>query len=144
MVFTGTFDHTLDAKNRLTVPARFRPALGGGLFMVKGLEPCVAVWPTEGYSATTSAALAGLNPFSPQARDLKRFFYANAFDDKLDSAGRIMLPGALLAHAGVDREVHILGQGDYLEIWDRERWRTYNDDLPARAGELTANLGHPA
>lgn len=144
MIFTGTFDHTLDTKHRLTIPSRFRAAFSAGLVLVKSVEPCVAVWATETYSANTSQALAGLNPFGPEARDLKRLFFSNAFDQELDAAGRIMLPAPLLEHSGITREVHVLGQGDYLEIWDRERWRTYNAELTERAADLTASLGHPA
>jgi MraZ protein len=144
LAFHGTFEHTLDAKHRLTVPSKFRGALAGRAFLVKGVDRCISVYPEQTYSAMTQAALAGLNPFSPEARELRRFFNANAEDVELDSAGRVMLPRTHLEHAGIDRQVVILGAGDSLELWDRESWKTYETDLTARAPDLTAALGHPS
>lgn len=144
MAFHGTFDHTLDAKHRLTVPSKFRAALDGKIVLVKGVEQCIAVYPEATYSGLTAAALEGLNPFSPQARELKRMFYGNAFDTELDSAGRVMLPAKYLEHASLDRDAVITGAGDSLEIWDRATWAAYDSDLTARAADLTASLGHPA
>ena len=91
MAFHGTFDHSLDAKNRLTVPARFRAALSGGVFLVRGVDPCISLYPEATYTSITQSALSALNPFSPQARELKRMLYGNATSSELDSAGRVML-----------------------------------------------------
>jgi MraZ protein len=144
LAFHGTFEHTLDAKNRLTVPAKFRAALAGRVFLVKGVDRCLSVYPEETYSAMTERALSGLNPFSPEARDLKRMFYGNAVDAELDSAGRVMLPPKHMEHAGITREVVITGAGECLELWDHATWQAYDSDLTARASDLTASLGHPA
>ena len=144
MAFHGTFEHSLDAKNRLTVPARFRAALAGRVFLVRGPDPCISLYPEATYTALTQAALGGLNPFSTQARELKRFFHSNATDTELDSAGRVMLTQKFLDHAGIGREVVITGVGDCLELWDRSTWEAYDTDLTARAPDLTASLGHPA
>ena len=91
MAFRGTFDYTLDAKNRLTVPARFRAELAGGVVLAKGLERCVAVWTPAAYDEYTAAALHGLHPLSKEAQKLRRFFSANSLDTELDAAGRVML-----------------------------------------------------
>ncbi len=144
MAFRGTFDHTLDAKNRLTIPAKFRAALADGVVLAKGVEPCVAIWRPADYDAYTAAALAGLNPLSPQARDMQRFFSANAFDTELDSAGRVMIPTFLVEHSGLQRDVVVTGAGQCLEIWGRERWGAYNGDLSERVPAITESLGHPA
>src|ERR671917_92580 len=116
LAFHGTFDHTLDAKNRLTVPSKFRSALAGRVFLVKGADPCLSVYPEATYAAMTEQALAGLNPLSAQARELSRLFYANAMEVELDGAGRIMVPGRFRDAAGIAQ----------------------------RAPDLTASLGHPA
>ena len=143
--FHGTFDHTLDAKNRLTVPSRFRSTLAGTVFLVKGGEPCLSLYPAETYHAMAEAALAGMNPLSRQKREFSRLFYANAMSLELDGAGRIMLPSRFMEHAGIEsREVVVAGAGDCLEIWDRAAWESYDTDLAQRAPELTASLGHPA
>ena len=144
MAFHGTFEHTLDAKNRLTVPAKFRAALAGKVFLVRGADPCISLYPEATYSELTETALQGMNPFSTQARELKRMFYGNATDTELDSAGRVMLTPRHLEHGGIDREVVITGAGDCLELWDRSAWEAYDRDLSQRAPDLTASLGHPA
>ena len=144
MAFNGNFEHTLDAKHRLTVPSKFRTQLAGSVFLVKGLDRCISVYPEKTYSALTDAALAGLNPFSPQARALKRWFHGNAADVELDSAGRVMVPPAHRGFAGIDRQVMIVGAGDSLELWDLDAWKAYDPDLTAQAAELTSSLGHPA
>jgi MraZ protein len=143
--FHGTFDHSLDAKNRLTVPSRFRAPLVGTVFLVKGAEPCLSLYPAATYEAMAQAALASMNPLSTQKREFSRLFYANAMSMELDGAGRIMLPPRFMEHAGIrSREVVVAGAGDCLELWDRATWESYDADLAQRAPELTASLGHPA
>src|SRR3954449_9813264 len=78
LAFHGTFEHSLDAKNRLTVPAKFRAALAGKVFLVRGPDPCISLYPEATYSTLTTAALEGMNPFSAQARELKRLFHSTA------------------------------------------------------------------
>jgi MraZ protein len=144
MAFRGTFDYTLDAKNRLTVPARFRAELAGGVVLAKGLERCVAVWTPSAYDTYTAAALQGLHPLSKDAQKLRRFFSANSLDTELDAAGRVMVPTFLLDHAGLSRDVVVTGADDSLEIWDRATWTTYNDALSADVDEITTHLGNTA
>jgi MraZ protein len=143
--FHGTFEHTLDAKNRLTVPSKFRSMLAGTVFLVRGAEPCLSLYPAATYDAMAQAALAQMNPLSSQKREFSRLFYANAMSMELDGAGRIMLPPKYLQHAGIEsRDVVVAGAGDCLELWDRARWESYDADLAQRAPDLTASLGHPA
>jgi MraZ protein len=144
LAFNGNFEHTLDVKHRLTVPSKFRAQLAGKVFLVKGPDRCISVYPEPTYSAMTSAALAGLNPMSPEAREMRRVLHGNAVDVELDSAGRVMLPPAHRTFAGIDRQVMIVGTGEALELWDLDAWNAYETDLTARASELTAALGHPA
>jgi MraZ protein len=144
MVFRGTFDYSLDAKNRLTVPARFRAALAEGVVLAKGLERCVALWTPSGYDAYTQSSLAGFHPLSDEARKLKRFFAANSLDTELDGAGRVMMPPFLVDHAGLGKEVTVTGAGDNLEIWDRVSWTEYNAALASDITDITASLGHTA
>ncbi len=144
MPFQGNHDHSLDAKNRLTVPAKSRPELAGGVSLVKGFERCLQVWPASDYERVTKQALEGLNPLSPQARDLKRHLYGNAMATELDSAGRINLPASFLQYAGITKDVVVIGSGEYLEVWDRDAWNTDDADLIPRAADHIASVGHPA
>ena len=114
------------------------------MFLVRGVDPCISLYPEATYTALTEAALSGLNPFSPRPASSSGCFYGNATDTELDSAGRVMLTPRHLEHAGIDREVVITGAGDCLELWDRSAWEAYDRDLSQRAPDLTASLGHPA
>jgi MraZ protein len=142
MAFRGTFEHTLDAKNRLTVPAKFRAVLSDGVVLAQGIERCVALWTPDGYDRYTSRTLERLNPLSAEARQLDRYFNANAFDTELDAAGRVMIPGPLLEHGGLSKDCVVTGARECLEIWDRDAWAAYNADLTARVPDITATLGH--
>ncbi len=145
MAFTGRFEHSLDAKNRLTVPAKYRAALAGTVYVVRGADPCISVYPEAAYRDLAERSLAGLNPLSAQAKRASRFFYSQADDVELDGAGRITLQAKHLKHAGIDgRETVIAGSGDCLEVWDRTAWERYESDLKAHGAELTESLGHPA
>ena len=144
MAFHGTFEHTLDAKNRLTVPSKLRAAFSEGAFLVKGADRCISLYPSATYSALTETALSSFNPLSAQARELKRYFHSNAQAVELDSAGRVMIGPRHLEHAGIDRDVTVIGAGDCLELWDPSTWERYDADLTAHATDLTAALVHPA
>ncbi len=144
MAFRGHFDYSLDAKNRLNVPAKFRAAFSSGVVLAKGLEPCVAVWAPDTFERWTESFLSNLNPVSPERRKLTRYFAGSSFDAELDSAGRVTLNNALLEHAGIQKEVVIVGNLDHLEIWDRDRWGDDQTALNAEVAGIAESLGHPS
>jgi transcriptional regulator MraZ len=119
----GEYDHTLDEKNRLTLPAKFRQALGGGVVVTRGMDGCLFVFTRGDWDDFVGARLEGLNPFSREARQMSRFMFAGATETELDKQGRIMLPSALIEHARLGREVVVAGVRDHVEIWDRSAWR---------------------
>ena len=121
----GEYEHTLDEKNRLTLPARFRQAFDGGIVVTRGVDPCLVVFTLEGWERFVTARLEGLDPFSREARQMSRFIFAGAAEAELDRQGRVMLPPALIEHAGLGREVVVAGVRDYVEIWDRAGWRKH-------------------
>jgi MraZ protein len=145
LAFNGIHTPTLDAKNRLTVPARFRPQLqAGGATITKGFEQCLQVWPTAVYDEIAQRAMAGINPFSPEARELNRHLFGNSQPTELDSAGRLGFPAPFLQFAGITKDLVVVGAGQYFEVWDRERWQAYDAELISRAAEHIASVGHPA
>lgn len=144
MAFRGTFDYSLDAKNRLTVPAKFRASLSDGVVLAKGVERCVEMWVPKDFEDYVARALEGWPPLSQQREKLELFFSANALDTELDSAGRIMVPQFLLTHAGLSKEAVVTGAGTRLQVWDRAAWSSYNDSLTADVADIRAQLVHPA
>jgi MraZ protein len=150
LTFRGTFEHALDAKHRLTIPARFRGVLANGVVLAAspevqpGAPRTVSVWTPEEYDTFTTSTLAGLNPSSPKARELKRFFFNASFDTELDSANRVMIPPHLMAYADLDKEVVVTGSGECLEVWDRGSYARNFEDVLTRIPDLTASLGDTA
>jgi MraZ protein len=127
--FTGQADYTLDAKNRLTVPARYRGLLEGGLVLAKDIEPCVAIWPSAGYDEFRRAALQDVHPMSRRGRKIMTFLSANSTPATLDGAGRVPLQPFLMDHGRLEKDVTVVGAGDHLQIWNREAWTAYNAQL---------------
>jgi transcriptional regulator MraZ len=150
LIFRGTFEHALDAKHRLTVPAKFRAALAGGVVLAAspettpGAPRSIAIWTPQSYDAYTSAALADLNPLSANARDLERFFFNFSHDTELDSANRVMIPAPLMEYAGLGKDVIVTGSGKCLEVFDRGKYTGYSDDVLIRVPDIAASLGHTA
>ena len=143
MAFTGTFEHNLDTKNRLTIPSKFRAELSKGVYLSRAIENVISLYPAETYTAMADQALAHFtNPLSAQARETRRLLFGTEQETELDSDGRVMLTQRFLEHAGIGREVVITGVGDCLEIWDRSAWADYDTGLTQRAPELTESLGH--
>jgi MraZ protein len=144
LAFRGHFDYSLDAKNRLNVPAKFRAAFSSGVVLAKALEPCVAVWAPDTFERWTESFLSNLNPVSPERRKLTRYFAGSSFDVELDSAGRVTLNQALLEHAGIQKEIVVVGNLDHLEIWDRDRFGEDQQALNAEVSGIAESLGHPS
>jgi MraZ protein len=142
--FTGQADYTLDAKNRLTVPARFRGALEGGLVLAKDIDPCVAIWPSAGYDEFRRAALQDVHPMSQRGRKIMTFLSANSMPASLDGAGRVPLPPFLMSHGNLEREVTVVGVGDHLQLWNRAAWTAYNDQLAADIFDISAAFDEPS
>ena len=144
MAFRGHFDYSLDAKNRLNIPPKFRAAFSNGVVLAKALEPCVAIWTPDGFEQWTESFLSRLGPLSPERRKLTRFFAGSSFDAELDSAGRVTLNQALLDHASIQKEVVIVGNLDHLEVWDRDKWLADQRALSDEIVEIAESLGHPS
>jgi MraZ protein len=141
LAFHGQHEHSLDSKDRLTIPARFRAALADGVILVKGLDPCVEVYPVHEFGRFEEREVAGFSTFSRDQRRMRRRIYAHSVDEKLDSAGRIRLPGNLIEHAGLGGTCVIVGVGDYLEIWQPGTWGAEDAEVDAKANEIAEGLG---
>jgi MraZ protein len=140
--FRGTFEHTLDAKNRLTVPVKYRSALADGALLAMPLDqrPCVAIWLPGEYDSYTQRAIEELPPLSTRRSELERFFFGNSQLIDLDAAGRIMLPVFLIDHAKLSRDVVVVGAGNRLELWGRDGWSEHQPALLDRVADITAHV----
>ena len=139
-MFFGEYEHTIDDKNRLTLPARFRDAFAAGVVLTRGLDQCLDVWSRGQWDGLVDDRLAPLDPFSKEARDLKRFFFSAAADAELDKQGRVLVPPALTRHARLGREVVVAGVHDHLEIWDRAAWNDTVTKVEGSADDVAERL----
>jgi MraZ protein len=144
VAFRGTFDQKLDAKNRLTIPARLRAALADGVVLAIPPDelPCVWIARPDDYQSYAAQALAELSPLSAERLELERFFFGNSHDAELDSAGRIMVPAFQLQHARLDKDVVVVGAGSRLELWDSATWSEHRPALLSGVGQITRAAGH--
>jgi MraZ protein len=136
-VFLGTHAPRLDDKGRLILPAKYREELAGGLVITKGQERCLYVFPPDEFTRITEALRTA--PVTAKAvRDYSRVFFASASDELPDKQGRITVPPALRAYAGLERDCVVIGANTRLEIWDAQAWDTYlatQEDSFAEAAE---------
>ncbi len=136
----GEYEHTVDEKNRLTLPARFRRAFADGVVLTKGMEGCVFAYPPDRWQELVNGRIGGLDVLSREARQLQRFFFAGAAAEELDRQGRVVLPAALIRHAGVGREVVVAGVNDHVEVWDRSAWRDHLQELEGSVEDVAERL----
>lgn len=123
-MFMGEYNHTIDAKGRIIVPARYREELGEEFVVTLGLDGCLFVYPNEEWQ-TFVAELKGL-PGSKEARQLQRYFMAGAAACEADKQGRILIPSKLREQAALDKDIVFVGVLNKIEIWSKERWESNN------------------
>ena len=141
MSFLGQYEHNLDAKDRLTVPSKFRTALADGVILAKGLDPSVWVFSPGGYQSFKANFVGKTNPLGRKGRMIRHHFAALAFDEELDSAGRIRLPKKLQQHAALaEGPCLVVGAEDWFQIWSPDRWQAYEAEMDSEISEVAENL----
>ena len=128
-MFLGQFQHNLDAKNRLTVPARFREELlSEGAYVMQGFDRNLMVLPTTTFE-TISRRVNQMSMTDPKTRLLRRLIFSTANYVEVDKVGRILIPQFLRDAATLENGVVVVGNGDYFEIWSPELWNVQIEDL---------------
>jgi MraZ protein len=121
-MFLGQFQHNLDDKGRLMIPARFRELLEGGAFITQGFDKCLMVM-TDAYFKQVYERIEAMNLADPTARLLRRLILSNAYPVEVDKVGRILMPQNLRAFLGIENgELIVAGQGEYFEVWTPALW----------------------
>ncbi len=128
-MFLGQFQHNLDNKGRLMVPARYRDFLATGAFITKGFDKCLMVM-TDAYFKQVYERINNMNLIDPTARMLRRLIISNAYPVEVDKVGRILVPQNLRGFLEVESgELTVAGQGEYFEVWTPADWQTQMDNL---------------
>ncbi|EPZ43899.1 division/cell wall cluster transcriptional repressor MraZ [Alicyclobacillus acidoterrestris] len=138
-MFMGEFEHSLDAKGRLTVPVKFRDELGAQFVVTRGLDKCLFVYPMEEWRILESK-LKALPMTRGDARSFVRFFFSGASECELDKQGRILLPQKLRDYAGLDKDCTLIGVSNRVEIWDSNVWAAYATEAETSFADIAENL----
>ncbi len=120
-MFLGQYQHSIDEKGRLMIPARYRELLAGGAFITQGFDKCLMVM-TEDYFKVVYERINAMNLADPTARLLRRLILSNAYSVEVDKVGRILVPGNLRQVISLESESIIAGQGEYFEVWTPAEW----------------------
>jgi MraZ protein len=138
-LFTGSVEHSLDDKGRLVVPARFRERLGAGFFLtIAEPDPCLALYPASAWKEVC-ARIEAAPVKNAQFRSYVRHLFANTEELSTDAQGRLVIPAALRAYAGIDKDVISIGSLTRVEVWSKDRHGKHvreRGELPDFASEL--------
>ena len=137
----GEYEHSLDTKGRLILPAKIREDIGEKFIITKGLDGCLF-----GFSKTEwnnfEDKLKTLPLTNKNARDFVRFFLSGAIEAELDKQGRFLIPSNLREYATLDKEAVITGVGTRIEIWDKTKWKAYNSEENLSADQIAENMAN--
>lgn len=142
-MFYGEYQHTVDPKGRAIVPSKFREGLGEKFILTKGLDNCLFAYSNDEWNILENK-LKSLPFTDKDVRAFIRFFFAGATECEVDKQGRILIPQNLREYAALDKDIYVIGVSTRVEIWDRNKWETYNNDdnmSPDTIAEKMAQLG---
>ncbi len=138
-MFMGEYRHSLDAKGRLIIPAKFREDLGDAAVVTRGLDNCLFLFPQQEWNIL-EGKLKTLPLTKADARQFVRFFFSGAAECDQDRQGRIMLPQNLRDYGRIDKDVVVIGVSNRIEIWSQERWDKYMDEAEQSYESIAENI----
>jgi MraZ protein len=125
-MFIGEYQHAIDPKNRINVPAKFREDFGSVFVLTKGLDGCLYAFPMDEWKELEKK-LKTLPLTNKDARAFVRFFFSGAAEIEIDKQGRALIPQNLIEYAGIVKEIVSIGVSTRVEIWSKEKWSEYNE-----------------
>lgn len=136
----GEYQHTLDTKKRLSIPAKLRKVIGERAILTRGLNNCLVLYPMEQWQKLTEK-LSQLPVGQGDSRSFLRLMFSGAVEVEMDQLGRVLVPDFLKTYAGFKQRVTIVGVYDRLEIWDEERWTSYKAEVEKNTDMIAEKLG---
>ncbi|MGE7985924.1 division/cell wall cluster transcriptional repressor MraZ [Lysinibacillus fusiformis] len=138
-MFMGEYQHSVDAKGRLIVPAKFREALGEAFVVTRGLDNCLFGYPMNEWRKLEEK-LKDLPMTKKDTRAFARFFFSGATEVEIDKQGRINIPATLIQHAHLVKECVVLGVSNRIEIWAKDAWEAYFSESEQSFNEIAENM----
>ncbi|MDD5431209.1 MAG: division/cell wall cluster transcriptional repressor MraZ [Candidatus Pacebacteria bacterium] len=139
-MFIGEFQHNIDVKGRMAIPAKFRQQLGAGAIITRGLDRCLFVFSAKEWESLAEK-IKSLPLVQANSRAFSRLMFAGATDVELDNQGRILIPEFLRKYADLDKKVIVTGLYNRIEIWDEEVWKSYKAKTESASDEIAEKLG---
>lgn len=139
-MFIGEYSHNLDDKGRLSIPAKFRRELTGGLVVTRGLDHCLWLYPKDEWEEMAKR-LAALPVSQANSRAFARLMLAGAWDAELDSQGRVIIPEYLRSFATLDKKITVAGLYNRVEIWDEAKWAEYKSKAESESESIAEAMG---
>jgi len=139
-MFIGEYNHSLDTKGRLAIPAKFRSQLKGGAVVTRGLDNCLFLYPKKQWLELADK-LSKLPISKSNTRAFSRLMLAGAMDVDFDNQGRIMIPEYLRKFSGMNKKAVVAGLFDRLEIWDEAKWNKYKASTEKKSNSIAEGLG---
>ncbi|MBI2055648.1 MAG: division/cell wall cluster transcriptional repressor MraZ [Candidatus Sungbacteria bacterium] len=136
----GEYQHSVDDKGRIAIPAKFRKDLSGGVVITRGLDACLYLYPLEEWTKLADK-LSKLSITQADSRAFSRLMLAGASHAEIDNQGRILVPEYLRKYAGMTSKAVIVGIYNRAEIWDEKRWFKYRGDVEKKTEEIAERLG---
>lgn len=138
-MFLGEFEHTIDEKGRVAIPARFREGVREGLVVTRGFDRCLQAFPRPTWQGLAQR-ISALSLGNEEARNLRRLIFSGAAELEVDRQGRILIPQNLREYAALAEQVLIAGMNTYFELWSRERWQNVLEELDSKAPAIAEHL----
>ncbi|MGW9751814.1 transcriptional regulator MraZ [Aerococcus sp. 150760007-1] len=139
MMLMGEFQHNIDAKGRIIIPAKLREDLGAKFVITRGLDGCVFGYPLENWEKIQEK-LKQLPLAKKEARAFTRFFYSAAAEAEIDKQGRINIPSTLVDYASLEKECLVLGVSDRIEIWSKTKWESVSSEIEESFEEIAEDM----
>ncbi|SIT67873.1 MraZ protein [Edaphobacillus lindanitolerans] len=138
-MFMGEYQHTVDSKGRIIIPAKFREHLEDGFVVTRGLDQCLFAYPMDEWKRLEEK-LKALPVTKKDARAFTRFFFSGATEVELDKQGRVNIPATLLGYAGLEKDCIVLGVSSRIEIWSKTAWEDYFEESEESFNEIAENM----
>lgn len=135
----GEYTHTIDEKNRLSLPAKFRTEVGKKVVLTPGLDNCIFVFSTTEWKKITEK-LSESSMLNADSRSFNRFLLGGAVEAEIDSIGRILIPDFLKGRAKLNSKVAVVGVQTRVELWDEKAWNEYKQVVEKQADSLAEKL----
>lgn len=138
-MFMGEFEHNIDTKGRIIIPAKFRQDLGAKFVVTRGMDGCLFGYPMDEWQIVYDKIKA-LPITKKDSRAFGRFFFAAAIECEFDKQGRINLPKTLIDYAKIQKKCEIVGVSNRFEIWSEERWNKYSNEAQENFNDIAENM----